>query len=701
MKSPNGYGTVVKLPGKRRNPFQPRKTIGFLENNNPIFLPGLPAFNNQAEADIFLATYNKEVAEEDTGMNIKKCDLPVAISKFQSLQNQNKCFRISKYLPNNIIDDIKPTLNNNAIVNFDNIEECANTVLIDNNIDINANDMSEFTTSQLYEAWSKEVFPTKEEIYNEKEYKQKTRGKLSSGNMHSMKTAYNYLSPIYEIKYKNVTTDDFQNIIDNCNKSDSVLSSIINLMRKLDKYATRKKIITIKQSENVTVEYQKNRKSKIPFTNVQIHKIWSKEGLIWADITLFLLYTGMRIEESFDVRTVDVHIDNDYFTGGIKTQAGIDRIIPIHQAIKNIIIRYYNPNNKYLFMVNGKKINKVTFYRYYYILLDELEIPHIVPHTTRPTFRSELDRKCELSQKTCIDKIMGHITNDVGIDVYTKKYLEELLETINRITYDINEDQHYIGASQPKKKPIERINSNKNYNKNAMAEFEANIKEVRLYQRFLKKINRNCDKAKTFDELTLVETIASYNEFLSNLKFNKDYFFKCRDAIDNLYRFYYKKFVLKSIKNKSTDEILATLENDIQRVYKYNQVRKTLVLIIYYDTLINYYNNQFSESQKLQMIFGLNRIIEYYTNFYKRIVVTKYKSNVILLINEDYDLCNLEKDYNFKKDTDFYKSPDNSIWINIKSKKIENMNFLSQDGLYDTWIKKFEKSNIIHYALSN
>ena len=355
MKSPNGYGTVVKLPGKRRNPFQPRKTIGFLENNNPIFLPGLPAFNNQAEADIFLATYNKEVAEEDTGMNIKKCDLPTAISKFQSLQNQNKSFRLSKYLPNNIIDDIKPTLNNNAIVNFDNIEECANTVLIDNNIDINANDMSEFTTSQLYEAWSKEVFPTKEEIYNEKEYKQKTRGKLSGVNMMSMKNAYNYLSPIYEIKYKNVTTDDFQNIIDNCKKSDSILSSIINLMRKLDKYATRKKIITIKQSENVTVEYQKNRKSKIPFTNVQIHKIWSKEGLIWADITLFLLYTGMRIEESFDVRTVDVHIDNDYFTGGIKTQAGIDRIIPIHQAIKNIIIRYYNPNNKYLFMVNGKK----------------------------------------------------------------------------------------------------------------------------------------------------------------------------------------------------------------------------------------------------------------------------------------------------------------------------------------------------------
>lgn len=700
MRSPNGYGTVVKLPGKRRNPFRPRKTIGFLENNSPIFLPGMPAFDKQDEADIYLASYNKEVKIEDTGMNIKKEDLPLAISKFKELQDKNINFRLSQFLPVNLVSNIKPTTSNNSVVNLGNIETCANDVLENNNIDINANDMTDFTTAQLYEIWSKEVYPTKEEIYKEKEYKQKTRGKLSRGNMNSMKTAYNYLSPIYEVKYKNVTTDDFQNIIDNCDKSDSVLSSIINLMRKLDKYAARKNVITIKQSENVTVEYQKNRTSKIPFTNVQIHKIWSKEGLLWADMTIFLLYTGMRIEESFDIRTVDVHLDDNYFRGGIKTQAGIDRIIPIHSAIKHIIERYYNPNNKYLFMFKDKKINATTFYTYYYLLLDELEIPHIVPHTTRPTFRSELDRKCNLSQKTCIDKIMGHITNDVGIDVYTKKHLEELLDTINRITYDINENQHYIGSSQNKKKPTERININKNYNKNAMAEFEANIKEVRTYQRFLKKINKNYTKAKDFDELLLVETIAEYNLYLNELPFNEDYFFKCRDSIDNLYRYYYKRFVLKTLKNKSTEDILFTLNNNIQRVYTYKQVRKTLILIIYYDTLLNYYTNQLSEDDKFKIIFGLNRIIEYYTNFYKRTVVTKYKCNVSLLVNDNYDLHNLETEYNFTTENGFCKAPDNSVWINIENKKIENMSIKSEAGLYDVWIKKFQENSIIHYALS-
>lgn len=702
MKNPNGYGSVVKLKGaKRRNPFKPRKTIGFLENNSPIYLPGLPAFATQPEADIFLATYNKDVAEEDTGMNIKKCDLPNAINKFKELQQENRKFRISPFLPSNIIDTIKPTINNNSVTNFTSIEDCANGVLEDNNIDINADDMTEFTVAQLYESWSKEVFPTEEEVYKEKEYKQKTRGKLSHGNMRAMKNAYNYLSPIYDIKYKNVTVDDFQSIIDNCDKSDSVLSSIINLMRKLDKYAARKKVITIKQSDDVTVEYQKNRKSKVPFTNAQIHKFWSKEGLLWADITLFLLYTGMRIEESFDVRTVDIHLDDNYFTGGIKTQAGIDRVIPIHDTIKHIIERYYNPDNKYLFMYNGKKITKQTFYNNYYIMLDELEIPHIVPHTTRTTFRSELDRKCEkLSQKTCIDKIMGHITNDTGKDVYTKKDLEELLDTINCITYDINEEQHYITPTEHKVKPTERINTNKNLGQKAMAEFEANIKEIKTYKRFLKKIDRNYARVKEFDELLLVETIADYNIYLNELPFNEEYFFKCRDSIDNLYRYYYKHYVLKTLKNKSTEEILSTLASNIERVYTYNQVRKTLILIIYYDTLLNYYKTQLSEDDKFKIIFGLNRIIEHYTNFYKRTVVTKYKCNVALKINDNFDLNKLELDFKFKNEEGFYKSPDNSIWINSKTKKVEDMSIRSQSGLYEIWIKKFEECNIIHYAVA-
>jgi len=704
LRNPNGYGTVVKLSGKRRNPYLPRKVIGFLESSSPIFLPGLPAFQKQDEAEIFLATYNKEVKQEDTGMHIKKDDLPRAINKFKELQNKSITFRISPFLPANIIDTVKTTANNSSTTNFNNIENCANDILEENNIDINANSMFEYTVEQVYEAWSSEVFPTKEEIEIARETKVKTKNKLSASNMQSLKNAFNYLKPIYKIKYKNVTSDDFQNIIDNCTMSDSILSALINLMRKLDKFAARKQIIKIKCSDDVTVEYSKNREPKIPFTNEEVNKFWTKDGLLWADIMLFLLYSGMRIEESFDIRTVDVYLDDNYLLGGIKTQAGINRVIPIHPSIKHIIERYYNPNNKYLFMFNEKRINKSTYYKYYYLLCDELGIPHIVPHTSRVTFRTALGNKITTeAQKTCLDKIMGHITNDTGKDIYDKKDLIKLLEVICLLEYDINEKQIYVALSsaQKKQKTIKNNTVNTPTKTNtAMVAFEESIKATRTYQRFLNKINRNYEKAKTFSELTLVETIAEYNEYLSTLSTDSEYFFKCRDAIDNLYRYYYKHFVLKSIKNKSTEEIISILNDHIQWSYNYNQVRKTLILIFYYDTLINYYTNQFTEEQRTQVIIGLNKIIEHFTNFYKRNVVTKYKCSISILVNDNYDMQLLSDEYEFKIDGGFYKSPDNSFWINMKTRKIENMTILSQNGLYDTWIKKFKENNIIHYAVS-
>lgn len=58
MKLPNGYGSVVKLSGNRRNPFAVRKTIGWNEKGHPIYLPiGYTA--TREEGLMLLAEYNK------------------------------------------------------------------------------------------------------------------------------------------------------------------------------------------------------------------------------------------------------------------------------------------------------------------------------------------------------------------------------------------------------------------------------------------------------------------------------------------------------------------------------------------------------------------------------------------------------------------------------------------------------------------
>ncbi|HAG04056.1 MAG TPA: recombinase [Lachnospiraceae bacterium] len=57
MKNPNGYGTVVKLSGKRRNPYCARKTVGFNEKGYPIY-KAVGYYKTRSEALIALGEYN-------------------------------------------------------------------------------------------------------------------------------------------------------------------------------------------------------------------------------------------------------------------------------------------------------------------------------------------------------------------------------------------------------------------------------------------------------------------------------------------------------------------------------------------------------------------------------------------------------------------------------------------------------------------
>lgn len=58
MKNPNGYGTVVKLPGKRRRPYAPRITTGIVDGVQKYKY--LDYFETYAEAALALAQYNKK-----------------------------------------------------------------------------------------------------------------------------------------------------------------------------------------------------------------------------------------------------------------------------------------------------------------------------------------------------------------------------------------------------------------------------------------------------------------------------------------------------------------------------------------------------------------------------------------------------------------------------------------------------------------
>ncbi|MDR1891831.1 MAG: recombinase, partial [Oscillospiraceae bacterium] len=64
MRNPNGYGTVVKLSGNRRNPFAVRKTRGFDERGYPVYIP-IGYAPTREEGLILLANYNNDPWDVD------------------------------------------------------------------------------------------------------------------------------------------------------------------------------------------------------------------------------------------------------------------------------------------------------------------------------------------------------------------------------------------------------------------------------------------------------------------------------------------------------------------------------------------------------------------------------------------------------------------------------------------------------------
>ena len=119
--------------------------------------------------------------------------------------------------------------------------------------------------------------------------------------------------------------------------------------------------------------------------------------------------------------------------GGMKTEAGKDRIIPLNDKIIPLVKNRYDANKKYL--INNKFGNHYTYGTYmsgnFNTCMGKLKMKHL-PHDGRHTFASLMDSAG--ANDVCIKLIMGHsMKNDTTKGTYTHKTLEELLTEVNKI----------------------------------------------------------------------------------------------------------------------------------------------------------------------------------------------------------------------------------------------------------------------------
>ena len=179
---------------------------------------------------------------------------------------------------------------------------------------------------------------------------------------------------------------------------------------------------------------KKEKVEKQTFSELEIIKIYIKaEEVEWADTILILIYTGMRISELIGLTRFNVDIEKKIITGGVKTEAGKNRQIPIHPIIYPFIEKWYNKNGNYLICNEKGNAIPVRKYReeYYYPTLEKLEVRKLNPHCCRHTFASLMhDAGAETFD---IQKLIGHSDYSTTANIYTHTDIEKLRKTIQKI----------------------------------------------------------------------------------------------------------------------------------------------------------------------------------------------------------------------------------------------------------------------------
>ena len=368
-RRPNGSGTVVKLSGRRRKPFCAKVTLDErnLTNGEKKRLV-IGTFETYQEALNALSLYSLTVNNTISKKEAMEIDPEV----YQKVQD-----KMSKKVP---------------------------------------------TFLDIYYILDKDEFSL-----------------LSPQTQNSMHGAIKHLKKLHYLKIDQITLRMIQDVFDEDGSNHSTQVHMKTICTKVFRYAVVNQCIERNDDYTSYIRIAKYEESDMhrPYTINEILAL-KKADTPEAHIMLIFIYTGVRINELLNIKRDNIHIDEkcdddgterliSYMITGSKTKAGKNRIVPIHDDIKQYVIdELFKPEKR---LVDVTYANFTT--RTVLIKVNKLLNTHHTMHDTRKTFAT----LCQMNNLNVYirKKVLGHRMNDITFDVYTNESKNRLWTEINKI----------------------------------------------------------------------------------------------------------------------------------------------------------------------------------------------------------------------------------------------------------------------------
>lgn len=249
--------------------------------------------------------------------------------------------------------------------------------------------------------------------------------KLSDSTLSGFRSAYKWCSDLYNMSMSRIYKAEIENVLEKCDKGYSTVMGIKKLINKIFKYSVENGIIEKDYSKFAHVKKLDDTEKGEPFTEEQLKILWQNDTDPDVQITLILIYTGLRISE---LKKTTIDTEQQIMQGGIKTPAGMNRTIPWHKDI----IKFIEAFDQESFSPDYWRSKN------FYPLMNRLNIPTAdsgakhTPHDCRHTF-SWLCDSCKVDKFSKYLMIGHDMSDDVDQGTYGHRTLKQLRAEINKL----------------------------------------------------------------------------------------------------------------------------------------------------------------------------------------------------------------------------------------------------------------------------
>lgn len=305
---------------------------------------------------------------------------------------------------------------------------------------------NDISVKELYEKWTSDYFKKSTVAYQR-----------------TVTSAWNYCSSVYSMRAKDLRARHIKGCMEDGyrietkgkKKGEKIYASpgtktrIKSLFNLMYDYALEYELVdrnyarTFDISDDVLDKVEQNKHSHIIFTENEIKILWENiEKIKFTDWIIIQIYMGWRPQELSILKLADVDLENWTITGGMKTDAGKQRTVPIHSKIKEYIKRNYDfaitVGSEYLLNDKGQThagVWKISYDKYakrFDKVIKALSLnPEHRPHDPRKTFVTRA-KKAGINDNA-IKAIVGHKASDITESAYTDRDIEWLRSDIEKI----------------------------------------------------------------------------------------------------------------------------------------------------------------------------------------------------------------------------------------------------------------------------